>query len=70
MKNEYGTYDKTNPVRIELQSNQSCWIVAGLNVYDMDDFLGELFLDQFSQVSNIGKRTKTIHYYVFSTKEK
>lgn len=70
MKNEYGTYDKTNPVRIELQSNQSCWIVAGLNVYDMDDFLGELFLDQYSQVSNIGKGSKAIHYYVFNIKEK
>ena len=59
MKNDYGAFEKTNPVRIELRTNRTCWIVAGLNVNDMDDFLGELFLDQFSQVSNMGKGTKT-----------
>ena len=70
MKNDSGAFEKTNPVRIELRTNRTCWIVAGLNVNDMDDFLGELFLDQFRQISNIGKGTKTIHYYVFDTKEK
>lgn len=70
MKNDYGTYDKTNPVRIELRTNKTCWIVAGLESNDIDDFLGELFLDQYNQISNIGKGAKTIHYYVFDTKEK
>ena len=70
MKNDYGTFDKTNPVRIELRTNKTCWIVAGLEGNNIDDFLGELFLDKYNQVSNIGKGTKTIHYYVFNTKEK
>lgn len=70
MKNDYGTFDKTNPVRIELQTKKTCWIVAGLESDDIDDFLGELFLDQYNQISNVGKGTKAIHYYAFSTKEK
>jgi hypothetical protein len=70
MKNDYGTFDKTNPVRIELRTNKTCWIVAGLEGDNINDFLGELFLDQYNQVSNIGKGSKAIHYYVFSTKEK
>lgn len=69
MKNSYGAFDKTNPIRIELRTKESCWIVAGLED-DIDYFLGELFLDQYSKISNIDKGTKTIHYYVFDTKEK
>jgi hypothetical protein len=70
MKNDYGTFDKTNPVRIELRTNKTCWIVAGLEDDNINDFLGELFLDQYNQVSNISKGSKAIHYYVFGTKEK
>jgi hypothetical protein len=53
-----------------LRTNKTCWIVAGLESNDIDDFLGELFLDQYNQISNISKGAKTIHYYVFDTKEK
>lgn len=70
MKNEYGTFDKTNPMRIELRSNRTCWIVAGLEGGDINDFLGELFLDSYNQISNISTDARIINYYVFETKEK
>jgi len=69
MKNDAGDFDKTNPVRIELRSDNSCWMVAGLEIDDINDFLGELFLDQYHKISNFTKRTQAIDYYIFSTKE-
>ena len=44
MENEHGEKDKINPVRLELRSNNSFWLVAG---YDKEnnDFLGELIFD-------------------------
>ena len=44
MENEDGVKDKINPVRLELRSNNSFWLVAG---YDKEnnDFLGELIFD-------------------------
>ncbi len=68
MKNSYGTYDRTNPVRLELRTNKTCWLVAGLEG-DIDDFLGELFFDRYSQLSNEDKGTQTIHYYAFEVRE-
>ena len=69
MKNDYGTFDVTNPVRIELRSNCTCWIVAGLENDDIKDFLGELFLDHYNQLSNIAKGNKAINYYFYGIQE-
>ena len=69
MKNDENSFDKTNPVRIELRSDNSCWLVAGLESDSINNFLGELFLDQYHQLSNITKGTSAIDYYLFSTKE-
>lgn len=44
MKNEKGTYDKTNPVRIELRDNSTLWLVAGWE--GGNDFIGNLFCDK------------------------
>ena len=69
MKNDYGTFDVTNPVRIELRSNCTCWMVAGLENDDIKDFLGELFLDHYNQLSNIAKGNKAINYYFYGIQE-
>lgn len=70
MKNEHGDYDRTNPVRIELMNERACWIVAGVEKDDIDDFLGEYTLDSRSRISNYNsKTTKGIDYFIFSTKE-
>ncbi len=44
MKNETGSYDKTNPVRIELRDNKTLWLVAGWE--GGNDFIGNLFCDK------------------------
>lgn len=67
MENSCGEWETTNPVRIELRTNKTCWIVAGLE-NDLDSFLGELFWKQY-QLSNVDKWSKSIHYYIFNTKE-
>lgn len=69
MKNDYGICETTNPVRIELRSNNTCWMVAGLESDDVNDFLGELFLDHYNQLSNIANGNKPINYYFFETRE-
>ncbi len=69
MKNDSGGTDTTNPVRIELCSNRTCWMVAGLSSNDINDFLGELFLDRYSQLSNIASGNKAINYYIYKIQE-
>ncbi|MDD3960512.1 MAG: hypothetical protein PHT77_01465 [Bacteroidales bacterium] len=44
MINEKGTYDKTNPVRIELRDNRTLWLVAGWE--GGSNFIGNLFCDK------------------------
>lgn len=72
MKNEKGTYDKINPIRIELKSETSCFIVAGFNP-DENDFLGEFTLDTKNRISNYNSNynsnTKGIDYFLFETEE-
>lgn len=50
MANSEGTYDDINPIRIELRNDNSCFIVAGVNPDDMDDFLGEFTLDTKNRI--------------------
>ena len=69
MKNSYGAMDKINPVRIELRSENSCFIVAGANSDDIHDFLGEFTLDTRNRISNYDKNTRGIDYYIFETQE-
>ena len=46
LTNEKGSIEKINPVRIELRSNNTFWLLAGYNTEDEDDFLGELIFDK------------------------
>lgn len=46
LANERGIVEKINPVRIELRSNNTFWLLAGYNINDEDDFLGELIFDK------------------------
>ena len=69
MANSEGTYDDINPIRLELRSENSCFIVAGVNPDDMDDFLGEFTLDTKNRISNFNRNTRGIDYFLFSTEE-
>ena len=69
MANSEGTYDDINPIRLELRSENSCFIVAGVNPNDMDDFLGEFTLDTKNRISNFNRNTRGIDYLLFSTEE-
>lgn len=69
MPNSEGTSDNINPVRIELKSEKSCFIVAGVNPDDMDDFLGEFTLDTKNRISNFNRNTRGIDYFLFDTEE-
>lgn len=69
MPNDKGEYEKVNPVRIELRNKDSCFIVAGVNSDDMNDFLGEFTLDSMNKISNYDRDTRGIDYYLFETKE-
>lgn len=74
MPNSSGEFDKINPIRIELRSENSCFIVAGVNPDDIKEFLDEFTLDSKNQISNYniepnGIKTRGIDYFVFSTEE-
>lgn len=69
MVNDSGVQEKTNPIRLELRSETSCFIVAGVNKDDKDDFLGEFTLDTRNCISNLDKTTRGIDYYVFEKEE-
>lgn len=69
MANSEGTYDDINPIRLELRSENSCFIVAGVNPDDMDDFLGEFTLDTKNRISNFNRNTRGIDYFLFSAEE-
>lgn len=74
MENSDGTCDKINPIRIELRSENSCFIVAGANPGDIYDFLGEFTLDSSNRISNYdtesnGNKTRGIDYFLFDTEE-
>lgn len=73
LENENGEKDKINPVRLELRSNNSFWLVAG---YDKEnnDFLGELIFDNTHRgLCNINskdtKRYKVVNLYKFREQE-
>lgn len=74
--NEKGEVDLLNPVRIELRSNNSLWLIAGYNVEDKDDFLGELIFDRakgclcnFNTRNNPFNRYKIVNLYKFKEEE-
>ena len=69
MPNSDGSCDNINPVRIELKSEKSCFIVAGVNPDDIYDFLGEFTLDTKNRISNFNRNTRGIDYFLFSTEE-
>lgn len=74
MPNSSGEFDKINPIRIELRSENSCFIVAGVNPDDISDFLDEFTLDSRNQISNYntepnGSKTRGIDYFLFNTEE-
>jgi len=67
MENEKNSYDKINPVRIELRDNSTLWLVAGWQ--GGYDFIGELFCDlRLKGICNIAKENITyseINLYKF-----
>lgn len=71
MINEKGTYDKTNPVRIELRNKNTLWLVAGWE--GGNDFIGNLFCDKRRKgICNIQKqdnRFDEINLYIFKEEE-
>lgn len=69
MKNSEGEFDKTNPIRIELKDENTCFVVAGVNPKDKHDFLGEFTLDTKNKISNFDKYTKGIDYFLFEKEE-
>ena len=69
MPNSQGTLDSVNPIRIELRSESSCFIVAGANPDDRYDFLGEFTLDTKNRISNYDRNTRGIDYFLFTTEE-
>lgn len=74
--NEKGEVDLLNPVRIEIRSNNSLWLIAGYNIEDKDDFLGELIFDRakgclcnFNTRNNPFNRYKIVNLYKFKEEE-
>lgn len=71
MKNEKGTFDKTNPVRIELRDSHTLWMVAGWE--GGNNFLGDLFCDKIRKgICNIQKqdnRFDEINLYKFEEED-
>ena len=68
MINENGEEDLINPVRIDLRSNNSFWLLAGYN--DDNDFLGELIFDnEHRKLCNINssdsRRYVVVNLYKF-----
>lgn len=73
LENEKGEKDRINPVRIELRSNNSFWLVAGYDK-DNDEFLGELIFDNARrELCNINSsdstRYKVANIYKFKEEE-
>ena len=73
LENENGEKDQINPVRIELRSNNSFWLVAGYDK-DNDEFLGELIFDNLRRTlcnidSNDTSRYRVANIYKFKEEE-
>lgn len=70
MQNSQGEWEKTNPVRIEMCNSKSCWMIAGLESYEYDDYLGEFLLNEKNQISNMDNRnSRGIDYYICEVKK-
>lgn len=69
MADDNGNTDKTNPIRIEMRDENSCWIMFGLE--DEDDLYS--VSDQFAfdkvkkQICNSDRNSSAITYYNFTT---
>lgn len=74
MPNSDKVPERTNPIRIEFRSKNSCFIVAGVKLDNISEFLGEFTLDSKNRISNYdtepnGTKTRGIDYFLFETKE-
>ena len=71
MLNEKNSYDKINPIRIELRDNSTLWLVAGWE--GENDFLGNLFFDKKRKgICNIAQQNNLyneINLYKFKEEE-
>jgi hypothetical protein len=70
MENEKGEKDKINPIKLELRSNNSFWLVAGYDKDNHDFLIGELIFDTtLLRLCNINskdnKRYKVVNLYRF-----
>ena len=74
MKNEFNSYVKINPVRIEIKNERSCYLGYGLDLHDEEfEFDDEFTLDNEGRTTigsrSFGKRTKGIDYFLFEVRK-
>jgi len=73
MKDDNNCYVNINPVRIEIKSDNACYLGYGLDIYDENfEYDNEFTLD-FEGKTNIvskllGEKTKNIDYFLFEVK--
>lgn len=73
MRNEREQSIKINPIRIEIKSNNSCYLGYGLDTEDKDfEYDNEFTLDYKGKTNIVqkyeGQRTKSIDYFLFEVK--
>lgn len=74
MKNELNEYINVNPIRMEIKSENSCYIGYGLDINDEDfEFNDEFTLDCYGKTTIcqkvMGQKTQGIDYFLFEVKK-
>ena len=73
MRNEVNDFVKVNPLRIEIKSDNSCYLEYGLDKYNKDfEFEGEFMIDCQGKITicknNNKQKNKGIDYFLFEVK--
>jgi len=63
MPNDYGAFEKINPVRLEMRTARSFWMVWGLNKEDVSDFQSQFTLNNDNKICNSDKYVRGIDFY-------
>lgn len=63
MPNDYGVFEHINPVRLEMRTDKSFWMVWGLNKENISDFQAEFTLSSDDKICNSDKVTRGIDFY-------
>lgn len=64
MKNDYGEFEHINPVRLEMRTDKSFWMVWGLSKEDINDFQAEFTLSDDNKICNSDKGVRAIDFYL------